>query len=164
MYNGTKVLDVHGHISTPPEFFAHAALLLAANSPVRELSIPDERMAGPQENHLKVLDERSVDVQVIGPRPFAQFLWARPHIQAAWARATNNAIAQAVRMHTARFLGMAHLPQHSEIETSNCVPELERAVMMALGVPLSARSERPAAADGDDWITKSLRQRILKGC
>jgi predicted TIM-barrel fold metal-dependent hydrolase len=128
MYNGTKVLDVHGHLSTPPEFFAHAALLLAANSPVRELTIPDERMAGPQENHLKVLDERSVDVQLIGPRPFAQFLWARPHVQAAWARATNNAIAQAVRMHPDRFLGMAHLPQHSEIETSNCVPELERAV------------------------------------
>jgi predicted TIM-barrel fold metal-dependent hydrolase len=128
MYNGTKVLDVHGHISTPPEFFAHAALLLAANSPVRELTIPDERMATAQENHLKVLDERHVDVQLIGPRPFAQFLWARPHVQVAWARATNNAIAQAVRMHPDRFLGMAHLPQHSEIETSNCVPELERAV------------------------------------
>jgi predicted TIM-barrel fold metal-dependent hydrolase len=67
-------------------------------------------------------------VQLIGPRPFAQFLWARPHVQVAWARATNNAIAQAVRMHPDRFLGMAHLPQHSDIETSNCVPELERAV------------------------------------
>jgi len=42
-------------------------------------------------------------------------------------------------------------------------PEFERAVLMALDVPLSARNEVPAAADGDDWITKSLRQRILKG-
>ena len=128
MYNGTKVLDVHGHVSTPPEFFAHAALLLAANSPVRNLQIPDERMETAQQNHLKVLDERNVDVQLVGPRPFAQFLWARPHIQAAWARATNDVIAQAVRLHPDRLRGMAHLPQNSEVDTSNCVSELERCV------------------------------------
>jgi predicted TIM-barrel fold metal-dependent hydrolase len=128
MYNGTKVLDVHGHISTPPEFFAHAAFLMAANSAARPLTIPDERLAASQEAHLKVLDERRVDVQLVGPRPFAQFLWARPHVQAAWARATNDTIARAVQMHPDRLVGMAHLPQNSEIETSNCVAELERCV------------------------------------
>jgi predicted TIM-barrel fold metal-dependent hydrolase len=128
MYNGTKVLDVHGHISTPPEYFAHATLLVAANSPVRPLTLPDEKMAAAQANHLKVMDERSVDVQLVGPRPFAQFLWARPHVQVAWARATNDAIAQATRMHPDRLLGMAHQPQHSEIDTSNCISELERCV------------------------------------
>ena len=128
MYNGTRVLDIHGHVSTPPEFFAHAALLLAANSPVRNLQIPDDRMATAQQNHLKILDERNVDVQAIGPRPFAQFLWARPHIQAAWARATNDAIAQAVRMHPGRLVGMAHLPQSSELDTSHCLPELDRCI------------------------------------
>jgi predicted TIM-barrel fold metal-dependent hydrolase len=128
MYNGTKVLDVHGHVSTPPEFFAYAALLLAANSPVRALQIPDEKLAASTANHLKVLDERNVDVQLVGPRPFAQFLWARPHVQAAWARATNDTIARVSQLHPDRLLGMAHLPQHSEIDTSNCVAELERCV------------------------------------
>src|SRR5580765_7199402 len=115
MYNGTRVLDIHGHISTPPEFFAHAALLLAANSPVRNLQMPDEKMETAQQTHLKIMDDRSVDVQLIGPRPFAQFLWARPHIQAAWARATNDVIAQACRLHPDRLMGMAHLPQNSDL-------------------------------------------------
>src|SRR6266516_4307458 len=122
MYNGTKVLDVDGHGPTPPESFSHARPRLAANSPVRALTIPDERMAASQESHLKVLDERNVDVQLVGPRPFAQFLWARPHIQAAWARATNDVIAQAVRLHPDRLRGMAHLPQNSDLDTSNCLP------------------------------------------
>jgi len=128
MYNGTRVLDIHGHVTTPPEFFAHAAFLLAANSPARPLQIPDERLEAAQQNHLKVLDERAVDVQLVGPRPFAQFLWARPHVQAAWARAANDTIAQAVQMHPDRLVGMAHLPQNGELDTSNCVPELERCV------------------------------------
>jgi predicted TIM-barrel fold metal-dependent hydrolase len=128
MYNGTKVLDIHGHISTPPDFFAHAAFLLAANSAARPLQMSDESMEEAQQRHLKILDERNVDLQVIGPRPFAQFLWARPRIQAAWARASNDAIAQAVRLHPDRLAGMAHLPQNSELDTSNCIPELERAV------------------------------------
>jgi predicted TIM-barrel fold metal-dependent hydrolase len=128
MYNGTKVLDVHGHISTPPEFFAHAAFLLASNSPARQLQITDERLEEAQERHLNFLDERNVEVQLIGPRPFATFLWARPHIQQAWARATNDTIARVVQMHPDRYVGMAHLPQNAELDTGNCVPELERCV------------------------------------
>jgi predicted TIM-barrel fold metal-dependent hydrolase len=128
MYNGTKVIDVHGHISAPPEWMAHAALLLAANGPARALNLSDEKLEASQQEHLKVLDERSVDLQLIGPRPFAQFQWARPHIQQAWARATNDVIAQAVRLHPDRLGGMAFLPQSAELDTSFGLVELERCV------------------------------------
>src|SRR5919199_7019033 len=90
MYHGTKVLDVHGHISTPPEYFHFGALQLAGNGPTGKLNIPDERLEQAQQRHLTELDARNVDVQLIGPRPFASFQWARPHIQRAWARATND--------------------------------------------------------------------------
>lgn len=128
MYNGTKVLDIHGHLTAPPELQAFAAFLMAANSPVRALDISDEKLEVSQQTHLKVIDDRSVDVQLIGPRPFAQFLWLSPHLQHVFARNMNNLIAQAVKLHPDRFLGMAHLPQSSQQDTSHVVPELERCV------------------------------------
>lgn len=128
MYNGIKVLDVHGHISTPPEFFHFVALQMASNGPTGKLQISDERFEEAQQRHLKVMDERNIDLQLIGPRPFAMFQWTRPHIQAAWCRTTNDLIARAVSLHPDRFVGMAQLPQNAELDTSSCVPELERCV------------------------------------
>src|SRR3989442_14695143 len=128
MYKNVKVLDVHGHMSTPTEFFHHAALLIASNSPFRKLSIPDDRLKEALQRHLRELDERNVDLQLVGPRPFAMFQHIRPHIQEAWCRTVNDVIAQSVRLYPDRFMGMAQLPQSAELDTSNCVAELERCV------------------------------------
>ena len=128
MHNGVKVLDVHGHISQPPQFLQHAALLMASNGPYRPLQMSDEQLEEAQQRHLRELDLRQVDVQLIGPRPFAMFQHVRPHIQEAWCRTTNDLIARACRLHPDRFLGMAQLPQNVDMESSTCVPELERAV------------------------------------
>ena len=128
MHDNVKVLDVHGHVSTPPEFFAHGTLLMASNSQFRPLHIADERMEEAQQRHLRELDDRGVDVQLVGPRPFAMFMHVRPHVQTAWCRATNDTIAQACRLHPDRFLGMAQLPQNATLDTSNCVAEFERCV------------------------------------
>jgi predicted TIM-barrel fold metal-dependent hydrolase len=128
MYKNVKVLDVHGHVTTPPDFFAHAASIMAANGPDRKLSIPDELMEAAQQRHLKQLDDRQVDVQLIGPRPYANFMWTRARLQMAWCRATNDVIAQACRLHPDRLLGMAQLPQNAELDMSHCVPEFERCI------------------------------------
>jgi predicted TIM-barrel fold metal-dependent hydrolase len=128
VYKTVKILDVHGHVSSPPDYFAHAASLMAANGADRKLSISDEQLAPSQQNHLKQLDARSVDVQLIGPRPYANFMWAPMHIQTAWCRATNELIAQACRMNPSRLLGMAQLPQNAQAGTENCAAELERCV------------------------------------
>jgi len=129
MYKNVKVLDVHGHVSSPPDYFAYAAGIMAANGPDRKLNISDELLAKSQDNHLKQLDDRQVDVQLIGPRPYANFMWTRPAIQTAWCKATNDLIAQCCRLNPKRFLGMAQLPQNAEsADTKNCAAELQRAV------------------------------------
>ena len=130
MYKGKKVLDVHGHISRPPEYMAYAATVMASNGPAGTggFRITDEKLEPIQQRHLKELDERQIDGQLLGPRPFSNFHWMRPHLQDAWARFTNDLIAQAVRLHPDRFLGMAALPQHFEQDTSHALPELDRCV------------------------------------
>jgi predicted TIM-barrel fold metal-dependent hydrolase len=130
MYNGKKVLDVHGHISRPPEYMAYAATVMASNgpAPVGGFRITDEKLEVMQQRHLKELDDRRIDVQLLGPRPFSNFHWMRPHLQDAWSRFTNDLIAQAVRLHPDRFLGMAQLPQSAELDTRHCLPELNRCI------------------------------------
>lgn len=128
MYKTTKVLDVHGHMSSPPEFQQYGALIMASNGSPRPFQLPDEKLEPALQNHLKQLDTRNVDLQLIGPRPFAMFQWTRPHLQMAWCRTTNDVIAQSVRLHPDRFMGMAQLPQNADLDSSHCVPELERCV------------------------------------
>ncbi len=129
MYNSQKVIDVHGHMSTPPHFRAYAYNLIALRSPGEgTLEIPDELMEGALARHLKVLDERNIDVQLISPRPVAMMHWERPFIVEKWTRTTNDVISQHCRLHPDRFVGVAQLPQHSTLDTRNCVEELERCI------------------------------------
>ena len=128
MFNGTKVIDVHGHMSTPPEFRAHIAANVNLNTPSK-LRLSDERLEPALQGHLKVMDERNIDVQFIGPRPVAMWHWLRPFLQENWARVTNDVIAQSVKLHPDRFVGMAQLPQNPyDKDTQRCADELERAV------------------------------------
>jgi len=128
MWKNTKVIDVHGHMSTPPEFRAHISNNVALNTPSK-LEIPDERLDTALKRHLQVMDERNIDVQLIGPRPVAMWHWMRPILQENWTRNTNDVIAQSVKLHPDRFVGMAQLPQSPyEKDTKNCAAELERCV------------------------------------
>jgi hypothetical protein len=38
------------------------------------------------EGHAWYLDERNIDVQIIGPRPFLTLGWMEPHLVPAWSR------------------------------------------------------------------------------
>lgn len=130
MFKGHRVLDVHGHLSRPPEYMAYAGMVLANNGafPPNSFRVSDARLEESQARHLKELDGRQIDAQLLGPRPFSSFHWMRPILQSAWTRFTNDLIAQAVRLHPDRFLGMAHLPQNAEQDTGGCLPELNRCV------------------------------------
>lgn len=128
MWNNTKVIDVHGHMSTPAEFRGYAANIVAQNYPAK-LSIPDDQLEGALKRHLGVMDERNIDLQLIGPRPIAMWHWLRPFLQDDWCKVTNNVIAQSVKLHPDRFVGMAQLPQSPYLkDTKNCAEELERCV------------------------------------
>jgi predicted TIM-barrel fold metal-dependent hydrolase len=128
MHNGYKVVDVHGHMSTPAPFRQFLAETVAQNTPGRKLEMTDEQLENAQQRHLEFMDERNIDIQLVGPRPIAMWHWMRPFLQDFWCRTVNDVIARIVKLHRDRFCGMAQLPQSKEQDTRNCVAELERCV------------------------------------
>ena len=129
MYQGVSVIDVHGHLSTPPHFRAHAMNLVALRTPGESaLAIPEAAMKQALDRHLRVMDERNIDVQLISPRPVAMLHWERPFLVEAWSRTTNDVIADQCRLYPGRFAGVAQLPQSPALNIGACVAELTRAV------------------------------------
>lgn len=134
MYNGTKVLDVHGHVSVPPASNSYLTLLLASNTampgPLSGGRGPsEEEYRAAAQRHVDYMDARDIDVQVIGPRPFMMLGWMEPHLLPSWTRHVNDTIAQQVRLFPDRFLGAAQLPQDSDAkDISHVLPELDRCV------------------------------------
>ncbi len=143
MYNGTKVLDVHGHVSAPATGRAYVAGLMAANtagrSPIANgfsaavgrngLDLSKEAFLESCGGHAAYMDHRNIDVQIIGPRPFLTMGWMEPHLLPSWANFVNDTIRLQCELFPDRFLGAAMLPQISEADDlSNCVPVMERCV------------------------------------
>src|SRR3954453_4549528 len=124
MYNRQPVLDVHGHMSTPPHFRAYAMNLIALRTPEGALEMSDELMRPALDRHIRVMDERNIDVQLISASPVAMMQWEMPHLVSHWTRVTNDVIAQICRAYANRFVGVAQLPQDVDQHTSNCVEEL----------------------------------------
>src|SRR5262245_5191765 len=111
MYNGKKVIDVHGHISTPPQFRAYAYNLIVLRNPGDRLALSEAVMKPALERHLRLLDNRGIDFQLISPRPVGMMHWERASIVEIWTRATNDIIALQCAMYPQRFAGVAQLPQ-----------------------------------------------------
>lgn len=130
MYKGKKVVDVHGHVSTPVQFraFAMNIVIGAPSGRSGRLTMSNELMATAQEPHVRRMDEYNIDVQFISPRPVAMMLYERPHVVEKWTSTTNDVIHQACTMYPDRFRGIAQLPQQTGKDTSNCLGELERCV------------------------------------
>ena len=145
MFQGKPVIDVHGHMSTPPQFRAFAYNLIALRTPGEELVLTEQQMKTPIDRHLRMLDSHKIDVQLISPRPVAMMHWERPMLVQAWTESTNNIIAQQCDLWGDRFVGVAQLPQNSELDSANCVAELERCA--ALGF-VGATVNPDPAADG----------------
>ncbi|MEA2642960.1 MAG: meta-cleavage compound hydrolase [Chloroflexota bacterium] len=128
MYKGQPVIDVHGHMSTPPHFRAFAFNLIALRSTAGGLDISDQLMETALGRHLRIMDERNIDVQMISPRPVAMMQWEAAPLVDKWTRVTNDVIYQQIKMHPDRYVGVAQLPQHELHDTNNCLEELERCV------------------------------------
>ncbi len=138
MYNGVKVLDIHGHVSAPMHGTPALALMLASNTPISidprkaidpRLSLTDEQWDESVKRHVHLLDDYNIDAQLIGPRPFLMLGWMNQHLLPNWTRYVNNAIAKQVSIAPTRFVGAAQLPQNADADDlSGCIPELERCV------------------------------------
>jgi len=115
-------------MTTPAPFRQFLAETVAQNTPGRKLEMTDEQLENAQQRHLKFMDDRNIDIQLIGPRPIAMWHWMRPFLQDFWCRTVNDVIARIVKLHPDRFRGMAQLPQSKEKDTRHCATELERCV------------------------------------
>ena len=51
MFQGQKVIDVHGHMTTPAHFRGHLGATISLNTPGRKLEMPDEALANAQKSH-----------------------------------------------------------------------------------------------------------------
>lgn len=139
MYDELKVLDVHAHVTVPQAANAFLLDMLASNtaldSPfsagrgIHGSAVSEELFHQAAAGHVAYIDERQIDVQIIGPRPFLVLGWMQPHLIAPWARYVNDMIAQQVRFFPERFLGACQLPQVAAApDTAHCLPELQRCV------------------------------------
>ena len=138
MFKGTKVFDVHGHVSAPNSVrtwivggfssgHVGASPLRATGSGSGEFS--DEAFMRTNTMHTEYMDERNIDVQVIGPRPFTMMGWMPRNLYGPWCEFTNDTIKKQVDNFPTRYLGASMLPQIAEADDlSNCLPEFEKTV------------------------------------
>ena len=149
MYKGHKVIDIHSHMSTPPEFSLFSVGLLMVRRPTksRQLEMSDDSLESALKGHMKAMDDRDIDFQLISPRPNHMFHWEVDYVQELWCRTTNDVIHRTCKLHPDRFAGIGQLPQNSKKDTRNCLEELERCVK-ELGF-IGAIVNSDPGADGD---------------
>ncbi len=136
MYSDYKVLDVHAHVSAPEAAYLLVAQMLGANTPIPSplrfggrLSLPDADYEAAAARHVAYIDERSIDVQILGPRPYLMLGWMEPHLLPTWCEYVNDLIHKQCTLYPHRFLGACQLPQLSDApDTSNCIRELDRCI------------------------------------
>jgi predicted TIM-barrel fold metal-dependent hydrolase len=139
MFGDQPVLDVHGHVSHPWGGMGRMMIFMQAMneglpSPIGtagadEAGLGEEDFAVTVGRHVDLLDDRGIDRQVIGPRPFMMLGFVGPEILPAWTRLVNDAIHQQCSMHPDRFVGAAMLPQNAHApDTAHCLDELARCV------------------------------------
>ena len=123
MYSGVPVLDVHGHVSVPFSANSFLVLMMGSNTPMASpigqdragpAAVSVEEFRAAALGHVRYMDERNIDVQIIGPRPFLMMGWMEEHLLPAWTRYVNDMIQQQCAMFPDRFLGAAMLPQVSD--------------------------------------------------
>jgi predicted TIM-barrel fold metal-dependent hydrolase len=125
------IIDVHAHISAPPELYAYQAGLLASRGGQRKskLKVDDEEVIKALKPHLNFLKEAGTDMQLLSPRPYTMMHHEKPSKIVHWyIEACNDLIARQVKMHPETFRGIAGLPQAVGEDIRDCIPELERCV------------------------------------
>lgn len=134
------IIDVHGHMSAPAEFYAWKAGLLShrgahgGKPPV----ISDDDLRGSylaphpsfgNISHLEHLQGAGIDTQLISPRPYQMMHSERPAKIVQWfTEETNNLIHRAAGLFPGQLRGVAGLPQSPDLDPKDWIPELRRTV------------------------------------
>jgi predicted TIM-barrel fold metal-dependent hydrolase len=125
------IIDVHAHISAPPELYAYQANLLASRGGQRKtlLKVDDEKVQKAAKKHLEFLDKAKTDLQLLSPRPYTMMHHENPAKLIDWyIESCNELIARQVKMFPDKFKGVAGLPQAVGQPIERVLPELERCV------------------------------------
>jgi predicted TIM-barrel fold metal-dependent hydrolase len=176
MYNGTPVLDVHAHVTVPLGAFGALPLLLGSNTsraqpilragkglPPR-FGITDDDFRQAAAGHVDYIDQRRIERQVIGPRPFVMLGWMEDHLLESWCREVNEMIHQQCTYYPDRFLGACQLPQISHApDTRHVLPELHRCIE-EYGFVAAYVSPDPAGRGGTPGMDKAYWYPLYEAC
>jgi aminocarboxymuconate-semialdehyde decarboxylase len=151
-------VDIHCHIATPEVEPLVKNLFTPEKEPLFRFATPETlqinrqlfaglrpKLTDPQER-LKDMDRMGIAIQAISPGPNQFYYWTDGELGAKLARMQNDRVAEIVRAHPDRFVGMGTLPLQ---DTPRAVLELERLVR-ELGFHAVEISSNVAGADFDD--------------
>jgi len=151
-------VDIHCHISTPETEPLVRDLLTPEKEPFLRFTTAETReitqkqlaallpkLTDPQEK-LKDMDKMGIAIQAISPAPFQYYYWTDGELGLKLARMQNDRVAEIVRSHPDRFVGMGTLPLQ---DTEKAVQELER-VVKELGFHAVEISSNVTGVDLDD--------------
>ncbi|MFE2045873.1 amidohydrolase family protein [Streptomyces sp. NPDC059477] len=166
------IIDCHGHYTTAPaalgEWRDRQITALTAPDPgtatdphrapdPAELRIDDgELRRSIEDNQLRMMDERGVDVTVFSPR--ASFM--AHHIgdfrtSAQWAELCNDLCHRVAGLFPERFVPAAMLPQSPGVDPATCLPELTRCVEELGAVAVNLNPD----PSGGHWTAPPLTDR-----
>ena len=124
------IVDCHGHYTTVPAPHKRFREQQLAGERPESAEISDEEIrATIEQNQLRVMDERGIDVTVFSPQASAmEHHVPDPDVAVAWARACNDLVARVTELFRDRFAGVCQLPQTPAGNLDACVAELRRCV------------------------------------
>ncbi len=125
------IIDVHAHVSAPPELYAYQANMMASRAPAKRiLKLEDEKVEKGLKSHLKVSGRgrhrhAAAVAAPLYPDASRAALGNReclyPGLQQSYCPAGRDVSEQ-------KFKGVAGIPQSPGAPIKNCLPELERCV------------------------------------
>jgi 4-oxalmesaconate hydratase len=124
------IVDCHGHYTTEPKQLTdfRQAQLAGASAELAPIS-DDEIRASIEDNQLRVMRERGLDLVIFSPRASAM---GHDHpdvdVAVAWARASNDLVHRVTQLFPDRFAGVCQLPQTPNGPLEPVVAELRRCV------------------------------------
>ncbi len=130
------IIDCHGHYTTEPAQLHAFRKAQIAHFEDGSRPAPDLAAIGDQDiresiqnNQLRLLDERGVDLQIFSPRAVGM----GHHIgdeatSQEWTRICNDLIARVCGLFPDRFIGVCQLPQSPGVSIGNSIAELRRCV------------------------------------
>ncbi|HEY3542679.1 MAG TPA: amidohydrolase family protein [Gaiellaceae bacterium] len=126
------IIDCHGHYTTVPQ--AHKQFRerqLAGESAAPAEIADDEIRQTIEQNQLRVMDERGIDVTLFSPQASAmEHHVPDADVANAWARACNDLVHRVAELFPKRFAAVCQLPQTPDGNLFACVHELERCAQL----------------------------------